>query len=136
VIIQLGVPSGTIAGFDIDTTLFNGNEAPACSVYALDRLTPPPDSPDDPEVSSQGGHPLNEPHLSKEPTPRIKPQWTQLLPVVPLGPSARHLFKIPETTKGYRYLKLNMIPDGSLSLSFSQREKATTKRKILMMTTS
>ncbi|PLW49883.1 hypothetical protein PCANC_07094 [Puccinia coronata f. sp. avenae] len=90
VIIQLGVPSGTIAGFDIDTTLFNGNEAPACSVYALDRLTPPPDSPDDPE-------------------------WTQLLPVVPLGPSARHLFKIPETTKGYRYLKLNMIPDGGIA---------------------
>jgi len=90
VIIQLGVPSGTIVGFDIDTTLFNGNEAPACSVYGLDRLSPAPDSPDD-------------------------PQWRELLPVVFLGPSARHLFKIPETEKGYRYLKLHMIPDGGIA---------------------
>ncbi|POW16542.1 hypothetical protein PSTT_01376, partial [Puccinia striiformis] len=94
VIIELGVPSGTIVGFDIDTTLFNGNEAPACSVYGLDRLHPAPSSPDDPE-------------------------WRELLPVVQLGPSARHLFKIPETEKGYRYLKLNILPDGTkLSLKF------------------
>ncbi|POW11502.1 hypothetical protein PSTT_05244 [Puccinia striiformis] len=90
VIIELGVPSGTIVGFDIDTTLFNGNEAPACSVYGLDRLHPAPSSPDDPE-------------------------WRELLPVVQLGPSARHLFKIPETEKGYRYLKLNILPDGGIA---------------------
>jgi hypothetical protein len=53
VIIKLGVPSGTIVGFDIDTTFFNGNEAPACSVYGLDRLDPVPDSPDDPQVRSR-----------------------------------------------------------------------------------
>ncbi|EHS63942.1 uncharacterized protein PGTG_21958 [Puccinia graminis f. sp. tritici CRL 75-36-700-3] len=90
VIIKLGVASGTIIGFEIDTTFFNGNEAPACSVYGLDRLDPVPDSPDD-------------------------PQWHELLPVVPLGPSARHLFKIPETKKEYRYLKLNIIPDGGVA---------------------
>ncbi|OAV96256.1 hypothetical protein PTTG_03462 [Puccinia triticina 1-1 BBBD Race 1] len=90
VIIELGVPSGTIVGFDIDTTHFSGNEAPACSVYGLDRLSPAPDSPDD-------------------------AQWCELLPVVPLGPSARHLFKIPETGKGYRYLKLTIIPDGGVA---------------------
>ncbi|WAQ87030.1 hypothetical protein PtA15_7A759 [Puccinia triticina] len=41
--------------------------------------------------------------------------WCELLPVVPLGPSARHLFKIPETGKGYRYLKLTIIPDGGVA---------------------
>ncbi|WAR52594.1 hypothetical protein PtB15_7B620 [Puccinia triticina] len=50
VIIELGVPSGTIVGFDINTTLFSGNEATACSVYGLDRLSPAPDSPDDAQV--------------------------------------------------------------------------------------
>ena len=40
-------------------------------------------------------------------------QWTEILPKVPLGPSSRHLFKIPDTTR-FNYVKLNMYPDGGI----------------------
>ncbi|KAI8458332.1 galactose-binding domain-like protein [Phakopsora pachyrhizi] len=90
VIIELGVPSGTIIGFDIDTTSFNGNEAPTASVYGLNRLDAPP--------------------LSE-----LDPAWVELLPIVSLGPSSRHLFEIPKTKAAYRYLKLHMIPDGGIA---------------------
>lgn len=47
-------------------------------------------------------------------------QWKEILPKVDLGPSSRHLFKIPET-KGINYVKLNMYPDGGIvSLQFHQ----------------
>ncbi|MBW0480933.1 hypothetical protein O181_020648 [Austropuccinia psidii MF-1] len=90
VILRLGVSSGTICGFDVDTSHFNGNEAPACLVHGLARLDPPPSSPDDDD-------------------------WETLLPLVQLGPSARHLFKIPQTKRGYRYIKLSIVPDGGVA---------------------
>lgn len=37
-----------------------------------------------------------------------------LLPVVPLGPDSRHLFKIEPTTKPYSHIKLHQIPDGGI----------------------
>jgi allantoicase len=40
-------------------------------------------------------------------------QWTDILPKVPLGPSSRHLFKIPETGD-FNFVKLNMYPDGGI----------------------
>lgn len=40
-------------------------------------------------------------------------QWTEILPRVPLGPSKRHLFKIPETEQ-VKFVKLNMYPDGGI----------------------
>ena len=43
--------------------------------------------------------------------PRI--QWVEVLPKVPIGPTARHLFTIPETTCA-NYVKLNMYPDGGI----------------------
>lgn len=54
-------------------------------------------------------------------------QWEELLPSVPLGPDAHHLFKIRPTTKAYSHVKLCMIPDGgivSLVFSFSFRHTA------------
>ncbi|KIJ67988.1 hypothetical protein HYDPIDRAFT_83734 [Hydnomerulius pinastri MD-312] len=87
-IIKLGT-TGTIVGFDIDTTHFNGNEAPEVSVEAL--LSP-----------ELGDHNLDD------------AQWTEILPRVPLGPSSRHLFKISETTR-FNYVKLNMYPDGGIA---------------------
>lgn len=50
-IIQLGT-SGSLIGFDVDTSHFNGNEAPAVSVDAF--LGPPDITPahDDPRVCS------------------------------------------------------------------------------------
>ncbi|KAG6378302.1 galactose-binding domain-like protein [Boletus reticuloceps] len=88
-IIRLGT-TGTIVGFDIDTSHFNGNEAPGVSVDAL--LAPNSDS---------------EPDLTNA-------TWIEILPKVPLGPSSRHFFKIPETTR-FNYVKLNMYPDGGIA---------------------
>ncbi|KIK80872.1 hypothetical protein PAXRUDRAFT_214916 [Paxillus rubicundulus Ve08.2h10] len=87
-IIKLGT-TGTLVGFDIDTTHFNGNEAPAVSVEAL--------------LSSE----LDERDLTSA-------QWTEILPRVALGPSSRHLFKIAETTP-LNYVRLNMYPDGGIA---------------------
>ncbi|KAH8828554.1 allantoicase [Flagelloscypha sp. PMI_526] len=87
-IIKLGT-AGTIIGFDIDTSHFNGNEGPEASVYALQ--APPEENP------------------SVE-----DPRWTELLPVVALGPTQRHLFKIPISEK-VNFVKLNMIPDGGIA---------------------
>ncbi|CCM01502.1 uncharacterized protein FIBRA_03556 [Fibroporia radiculosa] len=88
-ILKLGT-TGSIFGFDVDTTHFNGNEAPQVSVQALylpdGSLAPQSDDP----------------------------RWSEILPRVDLGPSSRHLFKINPTT-GVNYVKLNMYPDGGIA---------------------
>ncbi|KAH7929828.1 Allantoicase [Leucogyrophana mollusca] len=86
-IIKLGT-TGTLVGFDIDTSHFNGNEAPEVSVEAVLSST---------EVGAPGDA-----------------EWTEILPGVPLGPSSRHLFTIPETSR-FNYVKLNMYPDGGIA---------------------
>lgn len=88
-IIRLGIP-GFILGFDIDTSHFNGNEAPQSSVQAL--------------FSTDAA----------DPTPEDE-RWVELLPKVNLGPSSRHLFTIPQTDKAYSHVKLNMYPDGGIA---------------------
>ncbi|KAI0823719.1 allantoicase [Trametes gibbosa] len=88
-IIKLGT-TGSISGFDVDTSHFNGNEAPQVSIdvlYSADDLPPP--KLDD-------------------------PRWEELLPKVNLGPSSRHLFTVPPS-KGVNYVKLNMYPDGGIA---------------------
>ncbi|GJE92195.1 allantoicase and ureidoglycolate lyase domain-containing protein [Phanerochaete sordida] len=87
-IIRLGSP-GAIFGFDVDTSHFNGNEAPAVSVDALY-------------------------HAGDQPPSEGDGRWREVLPRVPLGPSARHLFKVPQTA-GANYVKLNMYPDGGIA---------------------
>ncbi|KAF9060654.1 galactose-binding domain-like protein [Rhodocollybia butyracea] len=87
-IIKLGAP-GKILGFDIDTTHFNGNEAPEASVEALY----------DPS--------------SNDPNPTDS-RWTEILPKVKLGPSSRHLFTIPNVPNA-TFVKLNMYPDGGIA---------------------
>nr|GAT44637.1 allantoicase [Mycena chlorophos] len=87
-IIQLGT-TGSVSGFDVDTSHFNGNEAPEVSVSVL------------------SGAP------SEAPT-RDDSRWTEVLPKVPLGPSSRHLFGIPPT-EGVNFVKLNMYPDGGIA---------------------
>ncbi|KAI0328606.1 allantoicase [Cubamyces sp. BRFM 1775] len=88
-IIKLGT-TGSISGFDIDTSHFNGNEAPQASVDVLF-------SADDDSA----------PHVDD-------PRWEELLPKVNLGPSSRHLFTVPPS-KGVNYVKLNMYPDGGIA---------------------
>ncbi|KAI0358415.1 allantoicase [Trametes cingulata] len=88
-IIKLGT-TGSINGFDIDTSHFNGNEAPQASVDILY-------SPDD------------------TPAPQADdPRWEELLPKVNLGPNSRHLFTVPPS-QGVNYVKLNMYPDGGIA---------------------
>ncbi|PPR05855.1 hypothetical protein CVT26_010135 [Gymnopilus dilepis] len=87
-IIQLGT-TGILEGFDVDTSNFNGNEAPAVSIHAL-----------------------HEPNL-KDPT-NDDPRWVEVLPNAPLGPNSRHLFKIPATSP-VNYVKIHMYPDGGIA---------------------
>jgi len=87
VIVQLGT-SGNVAGFDIDTGHFNGNEAPEASVQVLH------------------GDPLSNPGVDDG-------GWEEVLTRTPLGPSSRHLFKIPQTGV-INFVKLTIYPDGGL----------------------
>ncbi|KXN91036.1 putative allantoicase [Leucoagaricus sp. SymC.cos] len=86
-IIQLGAP-GTIVGFDVDTTNFNGNEAPEVSIEAL--------------YTASGDAQHND------------GRWTEILPRAPLSPNSRHLFSIPGT-ESVNYVKLNIYPDGGIA---------------------
>ncbi|EJD02860.1 allantoicase [Fomitiporia mediterranea MF3/22] len=88
-IIKFGA-AGLVSGFDIDTSHFNGNEAPEASVQALLNVSNAEPSADD-------------------------PRWTEILPKVSLGPNLRHLFKIHRTSEAYNYVKLNMYPDGGIA---------------------
>ncbi|EIW63327.1 allantoicase [Trametes versicolor FP-101664 SS1] len=88
-IIKLGT-TGSINGFDVDTSHFNGNEAPQVSI---DVLYSAADAPA-PNV--------------------VDPRWKELLPKVNLGPSSRHLFTVPPS-EGVNYVKLNMYPDGGIA---------------------
>ncbi|KAL4250008.1 allantoicase family protein [Abortiporus biennis] len=87
-IIKLGSP-GSVFGFDVDTAHFNGNEAPEVSVEGL--------------YSDDSTAPTS-----------TDSRWKEILPKVGLGPSSRHLFKIPPTSS-INYVKLNMYPDGGIA---------------------
>ncbi|KAI0040004.1 Allantoicase [Auriscalpium vulgare] len=89
VIIKLGT-TGKIVGFDIDTTHFNGNEAPQASIEALYQAdTSVPPTADD-------------------------RRWSEVISRVDLGPSSRHLFAI-DASQPANYIKLNMYPDGGIA---------------------
>ncbi|EJD35292.1 allantoicase [Auricularia subglabra TFB-10046 SS5] len=88
-IIKLGA-RGFIEGFDVDTSWFNGNEAPEVSVEALSSTDTEPPQQDD-------------------------TRWVTILPRLPLGPHSRHLLKIPATEESFNYVKLNMYPDGGIA---------------------
>ncbi|KAG5648586.1 hypothetical protein DXG03_003197 [Asterophora parasitica] len=87
-ILRLGT-TGTIVGFDVDTSHFNGNEAPQVSIQVLH------------------GSPSEEPQAND-------PRWTEIFPKVDIGPNARQLFTIPES-QAVNYVKLNMYPDGGIA---------------------
>lgn len=89
-IIKLGT-TGTISGFDVDTSNFNGNEAPQVSIEVLSA-----EDADDKDPSHDS------------------PQWKEVLPRVDMDPTSRHLFTIPET-QSVTYVKLNMYPDGGIA---------------------
>jgi len=79
--------AGRIAGFDIDTSHFTGNYAPAARIEACafsgDR--PPEDLP-----------------------------WTDILPQKPLGPSAHHHFEC-DSPGLWTHLRIHIYPDGGIA---------------------
>lgn len=94
-ILRLGPAGGArITGFDVDTTTFGGNEAPAAAVhgaYLPDTATTP--GKDD-------------------------ACWEEILPKVPCGPLQHHVYAYSEpggTPKAYTHIQLQMIPDGGIS---------------------
>ncbi|KAK6527798.1 Allantoicase [Orbilia ellipsospora] len=92
VIVKLGVNSGRIYGFEIDTAFFNGNHAPEITVQALFN---PPSSPPPTQTDSR---------------------WSTILPLQECGPSQRHVYLLDSpTTEAYSHVKLNMIPDGGIA---------------------
>jgi allantoicase len=84
-IIQLARP-GNIVGFDIDTSHFTGNYAPAVSIKAC--------YTDDPTGSQN--------------------EWIELLTPQNLSPNNHHYFEITSTTK-VNHLKVTIFPDGGIA---------------------
>ncbi|RKP06765.1 allantoicase [Thamnocephalis sphaerospora] len=90
VIIKLGF-AGSIAGFDIDTGHFNGNQAPVAAIDACFV---------DEETLKQGGN--------------IDFPWEEILPKVDLGPAAKHFFLFDVPTGVCNFVRLRIFPDGGV----------------------
>ncbi|KAG0640008.1 galactose-binding domain-like protein [Tuber brumale] len=89
VIIKLGVASGRVHGFEVDTAFFKGNYAPAVTVEG---------------TFLDGSH------------PDASTVWEEILPMQECGPSQRHIWKLSTpTTKAYSHVRLNMFPDGGIA---------------------
>lgn len=87
-LIKLG-RRGILRGFDIDTSHFTGNFAPAVSIDATDC-----DS-DDPDTLA-------------------KAHWTRILPSTTLSGNSHHLLEITSTDT-WSHLRINMYPDGGIA---------------------
>ena len=127
-IIQLGT-TGTISGFDIDTANFNG-VLTIILIYCKCLYSF--------SVRQRGSRSIcvRTVRCGTEGTPKWRSKgmitrnfffgsllkrdnkWSKLLPKVDLGPSARHLFKIP-VTPAFNYVKIHMYPDGGIVSSWS-----------------
>ncbi|PUU82299.1 galactose-binding domain-like protein [Tuber borchii] len=89
VIIKLGVASGKVHGFEVDTAFFSGNHAPAVTVEG---------------TFLEGGH------------PDANTAWEEILPMQACGPSQRHIWQLDSpTAKAYSHVRLKMFPDGGIS---------------------
>ncbi len=106
-IIRLGVSSGTISGIEIDTSFFQGNEAPAISVEGCYYSSSS-------EVVSWKGE---------------RAKWEVILGIQKCGPSQRHAWKLETpTNKAFTHVRLNMYPDGGTA-----RFKLTGKRCLFFL---
>ncbi|KAI8148184.1 allantoicase [Fennellomyces sp. T-0311] len=85
-IIKLGF-AGSIRGFDIDTSYFTGNQAPAASVEA---------------AFCPCGNTDNA-------------KWVEVLPKVDLPPSCHNVFVLEKQTEVYTHVRINNIPDGGIA---------------------
>ena len=80
--------AGRILGFDVDTSHFTGNYAPACKIEACS--LPEGESPDEDTA------------------------WVQILRHRPLGPSAHHYFSC-DSFESWTHLKIHIYPDGGVA---------------------
>ena len=78
--------AGEIFSVDIDTTHFTGNFPPAASL--------------------DGCYCDGDPDAAAE--------WVPLVPPVPIGPNAHHLFEVP-STEVVTHVRLNLLPDGGVA---------------------
>ncbi|KAG0243195.1 galactose-binding domain-like protein [Mortierella sp. GBAus27b] len=85
-IIQLASP-GTIAGFDVDTSFFDGSHPSYASVEAC--------------LIVEG---VQEEY-----------EWKEILPKIPLKGNSHHYYGIDGTDEVYTHIKLNMYPDGGIA---------------------
>nr|ODN79211.1 allantoicase [Cryptococcus depauperatus CBS 7841] len=95
VIIRLATPSTSLNYVDIDTSHFNGNEAPQSQVFAL-------------TILSQEGV------LKWTPG---NTGWVEVLPIVDLGPNSRHIFELGALGQqgSWGAIMVRMIPDGGIA---------------------
>lgn len=78
---------------EIDTAFFNGNHAPEVAVQACFAS----DDREEEIKSKDFG------------------EWETILPIQECGPSQRHAWLLPETTKPYTHVRLQMFPDGGIA---------------------
>ncbi|KAM4633505.1 allantoicase isoform 3-T3 [Polymixia lowei] len=111
-IVQLGVP-GLIHGFDVDTSFFTGNHAPAVSIQAacLD---------DPPAITLEGdrtGTAASDSQLAAV-AKLGSESWKELVPVSGLRPgysdSCHNYFRVSHPDR-VTHLRLNMYPDGGIA---------------------
>ena len=104
VIILLATPLTHLSHFDIDTSHFSGNEAPASQVFAL-RLDKPSNSTLDGAQAKW--------NILLSPSDK---RWEEVLPVVKLGPDSRHIFEIGKKGQEgiWNAVMVRMIPDGGM----------------------
>lgn len=77
---------GQIHGFDVDTSHFTGNNAPACRIEACRSTNDPDDGAD----------------------------WVEILPMQPLTPNAHH-FLACDDAEAWTHLRLHIYPDGGVA---------------------
>ncbi|KAI8870626.1 allantoicase [Ramicandelaber brevisporus] len=100
-VLRLGFP-GTLAGFDIDTTFFNGNHAPEASVEGC--FAPNDTNENENENETTDYNDAN------------KYQWVTILEKTVLKGNSPNRFALPkESTQVFTHLRLNNYPDGGIT---------------------
>ncbi|KAG0343159.1 Allantoicase, partial [Podila humilis] len=86
-IIQLASP-GTIAGFDVDTSFFDGSHPAFASIEAC---------------------------LVVDGAPEGEFEWKEILPKIPLSGNSHHYYGLQASDDVYTHIRLNMYPDGGIA---------------------
>jgi len=90
-VIKLGL-TGTLIGFDIDTTHLEVDSAPRASVEACF---------------------VEEEALKK--TGEVDFMWTNILPIFTLRPNAHNFFGLPDSPQAFNFVRLTIYPDGGVA---------------------